>query len=63
MAQTLGLSRLVSASSTKICIIKILNFGTPKIPKRDTSSNDTLSTTTLRLKFLSNYQFVEKSVR
>ena len=32
-------------------------------PKRDTSSNDTSSTTTLRLKFLSNYQFVEKSVR
>ena len=27
---------------------------------RDTSSNDTSSTTTLRRKFLSNYQFVEK---
>ena len=29
---------------------------------RDISSNDTSSTTTLRLKFLSNYQFVEKSL-
>ena len=29
-------------------------------PVRDTSSNDTSSTTTLRRKFLSNYQFVEK---
>ena len=27
---------------------------------RDTSSNDTSSTATLRRKFLSNYQFVEK---
>ena len=30
---------------------------------RDTSSNDTSSNTTLHLKFLSNYQFVEKSLR
>ena len=30
------------------------------VPVRDTSSNDTSSTTTLRRKFLSNYQFVEK---
>ena len=30
---------------------------------RDTSSNDTSSTTTLRRNFLSNYQFVEKSLR
>ena len=30
---------------------------------RDTSSNDTSSTTTFRRKFLSNYQFVEKSLR
>ena len=29
-------------------------------PVRDTSSNDTSSTTTLRPKFLSNYQFAEK---
>ena len=29
-------------------------------PVRDTSSNDTSSTTTLCRKFLSNYQFVEK---
>ena len=29
---------------------------------RDTSSNDTSSTTTLHLKFLSNYRFVEKSL-
>ena len=30
---------------------------------RDTSSNDTLSTATLRRKFLSNYQFGEKQLR
>ena len=30
---------------------------------RDTSSNDTSSTGTLRRKFLSNYQFLEKSLR
>ena len=32
----------------------------PIDPVRDTLSNDTSSTTTLRRKFLSNYQFVEK---
>ena len=32
----------------------------PLDPVRDTSSNDTSSTTTLCRKFLSNYQFVEK---
>ena len=30
---------------------------------RDTSSNDILSTMTRRRKFLSNYQFVDKSLR
>ena len=32
-------------------------------PVRDTSSNDTSSATTLRRNFLSNYQFVKKSLR
>ena len=32
-------------------------------PLRDTSSNGTSSSATLRRKFLSNYQFVEKKLR
>ena len=37
-------------------MVVVMSFSTV----RDTSSNDTSSTTTLRRKFLSNYQFVEK---
>ena len=42
---------------------QILSCKCTTSPVRDTSSNDTSSTTTLRRKFLSNYQFGEKRLR
>ena len=43
--------------------IKVLALWDPFTAVCDTSSNGTSSTTTLRRKILSNYQFVEKSLR
>ena len=58
--------RLIRAKFSVIQKFRNFRVITMKIlvlTKRNTSSNNTSSTTTLRLKFLSNYQFVEKSVR